>query len=149
MARIFEIVDAGQARLDGRVDLFAAAVSVLCLVHCLLLPLVLTLMPVVGVLSGDPWVHRALVLIAVPATLWAVWNTPLRKGGCLFVIPALSGLLLLLLAAFVAPLWPIEETLTVTGALILAAAHIGRRQRHRSLLRARRGAARSICSAGE
>lgn len=144
-----EFGNAGQASLNGAVDLFAAGASLLCLAHCLLLPLLLTLLPVFGQLSGDPLVHRSLVLVAVPASLWAVWSTPLRQGGWLFVVPALSGLTLLLLAAFVEQLSPYEETLTVTGALTLAAAHIGRRQRHRSLLRARRAAAHPVCSTGE
>lgn len=120
-----------QLQQSGAVDVFAACVSTLCLVHCLLLPLLVTVTPLVALLSGNPLVHRSLVLLAVPATLWAVWKTPLLGAGWLFVVPALAGLTLLLLAAFVEYLAPYEESLTVAGASMLVAAHLWRWRRGR------------------
>ena len=53
-------------------DTSAVSLSVLCLVHCLALPLVSAFLPLAGVLAEAEWIHRAIVLIAVPITILAL-----------------------------------------------------------------------------
>lgn len=127
-------------RVAGRLDLYAAALSTLCLIHCLALPLLATLLPLAGQLSETPLVHRALVLLAAPVTLWIVWQSLPMQGASVFIIAALSGLALLLLAAFSGTVAAFEQPITVAGALLLGAAHLWRWARHRTAMR-RRGEA--------
>lgn len=122
-----------QSRLVERLDVYAMGLSVLCLLHCLGTPvLVILLLPLAAHLSDSHWIHRTLVIMAAPATLWVVYAT--RKP--LFTVTALSGLGLLLAAAFVGRLETHELRLTMAGSLLLGAAHlwhrtISIRERHR------------------
>jgi len=73
------------------------------------------------------------VLLAAPATFWAVWRSLQAKGGRLFLFLGPTGLGLLTLAAFAPPFSAYERPMTVTGALLLAAAHLWRlARRHQS-----------------
>ena len=116
---------------DGRLDLYAAGLSTLCLIHCIGLPLLAALLPVAGQLSENELVHRILVLLAAPATLWLGWKTLPIKGALPFIVAGFSGLALLLLAAFVDAVSAYERSLTVTGAVLLASAHLWRWARFR------------------
>lgn len=123
-----------------RLDLYAAALSTLCLIHCLALPLLATLLPLAGQFSESPLVHRVLVLLAVPVTLWVVWQSLPVRGARVFILAALSGLALLLVAAFSETVAAFEQPITVAGALILGMAHLGRWARHRTAARRHRDA---------
>ncbi|MEM7611643.1 MAG: MerC domain-containing protein [Pseudomonadota bacterium] len=110
----------------GRIDLYAATISTLCLIHCLALPLLAAVLPLAGQISDNELLHKGLVLLAAPATLWVVrhaWRTPGMRG---FVAIATTGLGLLVLAAFAAPLEAFELPLTVLGSVLLASAHVWR-----------------------
>ena len=107
-------------------DLFAVGISTLCLLHCLALPLLSVLLPVAGQLSENEAIHRALVIMAVPVSLSAVWQSLRNPAFRLFIVGTLSGLLLLLVAAFSEALSAYEEPLTISGALLLGLAHLWR-----------------------
>lgn len=92
----------------------------LCLLHCVATPLLLVLVPLLATWIGDHWVHQGIVLLAAPATLLIVRAA--GPGGQLVWL-AVSGLVLLVLAAFVPPLEPWETPITVAGSLALASAH--------------------------
>ena len=112
-------------------DLYAAGLSTLCLIHCLALPLLVTLLPLAAHFAENELVHQVLVLLAAPASLWVirkVWST---KGGGLFIGAALIGLGLLLLGAFVGAVAAYEEPITVAGAVLLGSAHLWRWLRYR------------------
>jgi len=121
------------------VDLYAAGLSTLCLLHCLALPLLASLLPIAGQLSENEALHRGLVLLAAPATLWVVWRSLQAKGGRLFLLLGPTGLGLLTLAAFAPPFSAYERPMTVIGALVLAAAHLWRLARHHRSLALRHG----------
>jgi hypothetical protein len=108
------------------IDASAMTLSGLCLIHCLLLPLVAVSLPVAGVLAEAEWVHKAFVAAALPISGFAIarsWNRPSAAG---FAWLALTGLALLCAGAFVEPLHDHETALTVLGAVILAGAHLWR-----------------------
>ena len=114
-------------------DLSAAALSGLCLLHCLALPVLASLLPVLGAWSGAEWVHVVFVLVAVPLSLGALWRAHARSP-----LPAslwLMGTLGLLLLAAGALGWPRaqwETPITVAGSLALVATHaLNLRRSHR------------------
>ncbi len=115
----------------SRVDLYAAGLSMLCLMHCLALPLLASLLPLAGQLSENIFVHRVLVLLAAPATLWAGWKSLPIEANWPFLVTAAAGLALLMSAAFLDAVAAYEQPVTVTGALLLASAHLWRWARHR------------------
>lgn len=109
-----------------RLDLYAAALSTLCLLHCLALPLLVTIVPLATPAAESELVHRILVVAAVPVSLRAIWKTRAMRGNGLFVVAVLPGLGLLLLAAFIEAVSAYEERITVAGGVLLCAAHLWR-----------------------
>ena len=110
----------------SRLDLWAAVLSTLCLIHCAALPLLATLLPLAGLLSENEKVHRALALLAVPASLGAIGTAWRTKGSWRFIAAALCGPALLLVAAFVEAASAYEAPTTIAGALLLGSAHLWR-----------------------
>ena len=101
-------------------DVAAIGLSGLCLVHCLALPLVASLLPLAVGWSEASWVHWAFALTATPISLWTLTRRPtagpLALGG--------TGLCLLFAGAAEFPSHESEIVVTVLGGLILATAHI-------------------------
>ncbi|MEM1435900.1 MAG: MerC family mercury resistance protein [Pseudomonadota bacterium] len=117
---------AAQGSNTARADLVAAALSMLCLLHCLALPLLVPLLPLAGQLFGGEQIHRLLVLLAAPFSLGvmvAALRVPPRSHAAGLAVALLTGLGLLLLA-LTEPLAAYERPLTVTGAVLLAATHL-------------------------
>jgi hypothetical protein len=113
-------------------DMTGLGLSTLCLVHCLILPLLAAALPLAAHLSAAEWVHAAVVALAAPAAVVAIlpalaarplpWAIPLFAGGGL---AGMTGALLVE-SAF------LETALSAIGGLLLAAAHI-RNWRHAHL----------------
>lgn len=108
----------------GRLDLYAIGLSTLCLLHCVALPLLVALLPAVAQAAENELVHKVLVVAAVPVSLRVIWKTRPVNANRLFVGAALTGLGLLLLAAFIDAVSPYEEPITVAGAVLLGSAHL-------------------------
>ena len=72
------------------------------------------------------YLHRILVLAALPISGYAIVVSLIYRESVRFCFAATFGLCLLTIAAFVEPVHDYETILTVTGALTLAVAHIGR-----------------------
>lgn len=87
------------------------------------LPVLAAFLPVAGVMAEAEWIHKALVLIALPITAFAVLRHGKSKARFSFIAPATLGLALLLAAAFVEALHDFETELTVIGAVFSALAH--------------------------
>lgn len=108
-------------------DNAAVALSALCVLHCLALPVLLIGLP--SVLTGlghTDLTHFILFIIALPLSGFAmVYGYRVHKklrygaGACLGIIILGAGLLLHGLAY--------EIYVTLLGAVILAAAHLGNR----------------------
>ncbi|KOQ73208.1 MerC family mercury resistance protein [Stenotrophomonas maltophilia] len=113
-------------------DAGAVALSSLCLLHCLALPLLAAALPLFGAWAEAEWVHLLFVAIALPLTGYALWRAERRRP-----LPVLAwatagmGLGLLLAGALALPSHSWETRLTVTGSLLLAATHLwNARHRH-------------------
>lgn len=107
-------------------DRTAITVSTLCVIHCLLLPVLATLLPLLGWLSEAEWLHRALVLMALPISILALLPPINHRGAVSLRLMALFGGVMLVLGAFVEALHDHETILTVGGAIMIAGAHWGR-----------------------
>ncbi|MEM8547455.1 MAG: MerC domain-containing protein [Pseudomonadota bacterium] len=116
-----------QPRLASeRLDTLAVAASTLCLVHCLVLPLLVPVLALIAPFAENELVHKALVLVAVPVSGWVIYTDAGRAGRRPFVATAVAGLALLICGAFIEPLEDYETPLTVAGSLLVASAHLWR-----------------------
>lgn len=114
-------------------DAGAVALSSLCLLHCLALPLLAAALPLFGAWAEAEWVHWVFISMALPLTAFALWRAHRQHA-----LPALAwlgaglGLALLLAGALEFPSHDSETAVTVTGSLMLAATHVwNARRRHR------------------
>ncbi|MFN7399060.1 MAG: MerC domain-containing protein [Sandaracinobacter sp.] len=113
---------------EGTVDGVAAALSSLCLVHCLLLPLALGLAPAVSGLTGELlhgpiWVHWALLALAAPFSIYALRRGVESHGDGLPWKLAVTGFALMAAGALSHDRGLQEQVLTVIGGLLVAGAH--------------------------
>lgn len=105
-------------------DQAAIGTSVLCLVHCLAVPLAVASFPAFARVAAMPeWFHLVLVLLAMPISGWAMIAGYRRHGAIMPVVWAATGLLLMILG--VSGGWSVfaESGITVVGSLVLALAH--------------------------
>lgn len=119
--------------LAKALDVSAVGLSALCLVHCLALPALALLLPVLGFWAQAEWVHVVFVLIAAPVAVLAFID--LRAGrprSWRLTAVAIAGLGLMIAGALEIPTPGAERVLTVIGGLLLAGAHLTNwRRRHR------------------
>ena len=108
----------------SRLNLLAAGLSTLCIIHCLALPLLISLLALSVPFAENELVHITLVLLAVPATLLVIHRSRAHQNFRLFIATAAIGLAVMLAGTFLPPLARFEEPLTVTGALLLVSAHM-------------------------
>lgn len=114
--------------LDG----FALVASATCMVHCLALPLVLALLPVLsGTLVEGEGFHLLVLALALPTSALALWGSHAPGSGRGPLLAGVAGLALLALALLTGE--AMERVLTLGGSLLLAGAHAAnwraRRQR--------------------
>ncbi len=114
-------------------DFYAVGMCTLCLIHCAGMPFVAMLLPIAGLFSGDELVHRLLVLLGAPATVWLIYKALETKRHLSFVIMASTGLGLLVIAAFVERVSEFDAPVTVLGASLLGFSHLWRWFRARRL----------------
>jgi len=114
------------------VDPMGMGLASLCLIHCLLLPVLAAMLPVLGLAAEAEWLHKLFVLAAIPTSLWALAKRIQQKARAWFAMAVVVGLGLLISAAFVPPLEEFETPLTVAGAIVLFAAHFAWWRQHRN-----------------
>lgn len=110
------------AAIDGT----AITLSGLCLLHCLALPLLSTVLPMAGVWAEAEWLHRTFVIAALPFAILALASKQITWLSGLLII---SGFALLASGAFVEAWHDFETELTVIGGVLLAAGHATRWRR--------------------
>ena len=107
------------------IDRAAAGLSLVCILHCLILPIFAAVSPFIAAVSDNEWVHIVVALLAIAASASVVALSPsARNAG--FLIPVGVGALLVAGALFLED-FGVDETIpTVIGGLLIAFAH-GRR----------------------
>lgn len=114
--------------LHSFLDTVAVLISGLCALHCLALPVLLVVFPLlVGSVFADEHFHELLLWIIVPTSVIAVAAARYRHPDTQVLIWVGSGMVLLLIAAFWAhdhaPHW-VDITLNTLGGVVLAVGHI-------------------------
>ncbi len=108
--------------LDGA----AIGLSGLCLLHCLALPFFVGVLPMLMPFA-ESHLHAQMLYFAVPLSIIAVGIGYARHRSPMVVVAAAAGLALLIAGATVAhgSLGIVADRLfTVTGSVVLAAAHL-------------------------
>ena len=131
----FEQSSAISAVHAAREDWFeraALGASLLCLVHCLALPLIMAALPALSrVLAIPESFHLDVLAFAVPVSGWTLLNGRGRHGAAWPLMLGIAGLALLAIGALAFGKTRGETPLTVLGSLTLAAAHLSNwRLRH-------------------
>lgn len=102
-------------------DGIAVSASLLCLAHCLALPVLAAALPAFGLFLGhSALVHGLLLAFALPLGVWALARGR-HRAGRLPLLVGLSGFALMA-AALLAP-EASERALTVAGVSLVAVAH--------------------------
>lgn len=127
-------------KLTAMLDAFAISASVGCMIHCLGLPLLLAFLPAFSDLvnPGETF-HVLMLAIAVPASAFALISGWRRHRALIPLLVGVAGLLLMASAIAFARSEAMEITITVTGSIFVASAHIAN-------WRYRRSTARAACS---
>lgn len=113
--------------LSQKLDSLAVAFSAICLVHCLLLPVALTLLPVFGVVLSHGAFHQLMLIVVLPVSVIALGIGCRRhRSGSVAVLGGLGLGLLIFAALALHTLWGqhLERNITIAGGLILAIAHV-------------------------
>ncbi|WP_298089808.1 MerC domain-containing protein [uncultured Sphingomonas sp.] len=114
--------DRRQRWLDG----FAVTASVLCLIHCLVLPAILVALPVLATMLAVPETFHAIAFaLALPTSVLAIASGYRRHRRRWPFILAGAGLTLLGIGAFAIDTETAERAVSTTGAVLLAVAHVG------------------------
>ncbi|MBD27633.1 MAG: MerC mercury resistance protein [Verrucomicrobiaceae bacterium] len=108
-------------------DKTAIGLSVLCLLHCLLVPTFLVFLSgYISLSYNNEIVHYILLLIAIPVSIYALIAGARNHKSINFLYLGFTGILFLILAVTLgAQIWGEtgEKALTTLGALIVAISH--------------------------
>jgi len=108
-------------------DKFAISLSMLCTVHCLVLPLMVTLLPGLSTLNlTDERFHVWMLMAVLPTSIYALTMGCQQHQRYHVLVPGVVGLVLLVSGLFVGPYWGelAEKGFTVLGAVCLASGHL-------------------------
>jgi len=106
-------------------DQMALALSGLCLLHCLLLPFAVAILPFLGQFSDDH-LHAELLVVVIPVSAVALYLGYRRHSHSGVVVMGLIGLVVLTIGGTIAHnLYGLvaDRTLTVIGSVTLAITH--------------------------
>ena len=115
-------------RIQSLLDGSAVVISALCALHCLALPFILVLFPLLGAsVMTDESFHAILLWVILPTSVIAV-GLAMPRHKDIWVIGLVGlGLAILVMAAFWAhdhaEPW-VDKVMSVMGGAILAAGHL-------------------------
>jgi hypothetical protein len=114
---------------QDRYDAIAVIASGLCVVHCLLLPILLLLVPVMATWLALPEsFHRWMLAIAIPTSVIALVLGQRRHRRWTPLATAVPGMAVLAVGALLIEAPLLETVLTVCGATVLVLAHLVNRR---------------------
>lgn len=99
--------------------------SGLCLVHCLLLPIIIVTLPILARFNGAHF-HTQMLLVVIPVSLFAYTLAYPRHHNKTIVAWGLAGIAIMFVGGTVAHAKfgaLADTTLTMAGSIILAASH--------------------------
>lgn len=110
---------------SNTLDQVAVALSGLCLLHCLLLPIVIVALPFLGQFSDDHF-HVQMLLVVVPVSLVALGTGFRRHRDARIILTGVAGLALLIVgSSIVHSRYGLlaDSVVTICGSLILGLTH--------------------------
>lgn len=114
-----------RARLVSWFDGLAVGASVLCLIHCLALPIVIAALPALAArLDLGEGFHLAVLAFALPVSAVALGEGWRRHRGLTPLFVGAAGLVLLAAGLAFEEWVAVETGVTVAGSLLLAGAHV-------------------------
>lgn len=109
----------------NRLDFFGACLSIMCLVHCTLLPFLPLLLGALPWLANEK-MHLCLLVLITPIALFSLYRGHLRHGQKKVVVLGGAGLFLLLMGPLAGE--ALEKVVTVIGSILLCGAHLQNRR---------------------
>ena len=106
-------------------DHAAIALSGLCLVHCLLLPVIIVLLPLLNHVNATHF-HAQLLLVVMPVSLFAFVQGFRRHGNHAIIAWGITGIAILAFGGTVAHASYgalADSLMTIAGSIILATSH--------------------------
>jgi hypothetical protein len=106
-------------------DKIAVGLSGLCLLHCLMLPFVVAILPFLGQFDDDH-LHAEMLIFVVPVSVIALFVGFRRHGQISIILSGAAGLAILAMGAFVVHdlYGPAADRMTtVAGSIVLAFTH--------------------------
>lgn len=114
-------IGSGHGWLDG----LSVGASLLCLIHCLALPILIAALPALArTLDLPEGFHLLVLAAAIPTSAVALAGGHRRHGALVPVFTGIAGLVLMTIGALFTSRAATETALTVAGSLLLAGAHI-------------------------
>jgi hypothetical protein len=110
-----------------RLDALGLAISIVCVVHCLALPLAALLLPALALRldhAADHQLHWALLALAAPISSLALWRGARKHHSWTWFKLGAGGLVLMLLGVLHAFGAHSEVAVTMAGVSLLAVAHV-------------------------
>ena len=108
-------------------DKTAISLSVLCLVHCLLVPSFLVFLSgYISLSYNNELIHYAILFLAIPVSIYALITGVKNHNSYTYLYVGLLGILTLILAVTLGvQMWGEagEKILTTVGALLVAISH--------------------------
>jgi hypothetical protein len=132
-------MDNRSVKEPGTLDQVAVALSGLCLVHCLMLPVAIAVLPFLAEID-EGHLHVQMLFVVLPVSGIALWLGYRRHGDRRIIIAGVAGLMLLLIGGTVAHnVYGLiaDRSLTIMGSLVLAITHYRNSRLSRSCTRLR------------
>jgi uncharacterized membrane protein YczE len=107
---------------SGRLDQLGMTASVACAIHCVVLPLVVTFLPLVGLeFLANIWVETAMICISMVIGAWSLISTYPRHKNLAPLLLFITGFVLIATGHFL--IVQMESILVPLGGFTIAAAH--------------------------
>lgn len=111
----------------GRWDNIGILISSLCAIHCLVTPILILTLPVLGNAFEEEWVHLVMALFVVPIGVFAFWSGYKHHKKIKVFSLGVAGLLLVGGASLAPHSW-VEffghDLVTIFGSSFLITAHV-------------------------
>ena len=109
--------------MDAFWDRLGISASLLCVIHCLITPLLVLIAPLAGSYLSDAWFHIVILIIVFPVAILALWRGYRLHQMKRALWLGAAGLTLMLFGMFATHDVPYETVLMVSAGLTLSAAH--------------------------
>lgn len=113
-------------------DRLGIGVSGICAIHCLVFPIIISLLPIWPVATAiHDWTHPVFIVLLIPTVYFAAQRSHYSKK---VTVPLVTGLVMVILGWLLGHFWfgaGTETLLTLLGSAVLIAGHWMNFRHHR------------------